>query len=271
MPKTIYDTPEMLASTMYRQQHRANLFRSALGLGAALQGNKDIVVLDMSYWQVDTKINYDLLAANIDGVILRGVYGIWKDTRFDIHYKNFHDRGVPIGTYGYLIGNKTGKSQARALRDAVADKELLLEIWADIEDRRLGTKLSRFVADQFVEEADKLFGKTTNDYTGPYAWKEIMKYGGHSHRKLWIANYGVSSPRMPIGGDGVTWWLWQYTDRGRHPGYLSSLDTNKFNGTNAKWTSWVGGEVEQPLTLKSLKLEVDAIEERVKFIEKTYM
>lgn len=264
-----YDTPEMLASIMDRQQHRASIFRKALSFTGSLVGNNDLVILDISYWQDHNKIDYDKLSENIDGVILRGTYGIWKDTRVDIHYKNFHDRGVPVGSYAYLIGNYTGQQQAKAFYEAVADKELRMEAWADIEDRRPGTTLTRYVADSFVAEVDRMLNKVTNDYTGPYAWKEIMKTGGHSHRKLWIANYLVNSPRMPIGGDWDTWWLWQYTDRGRHPGYPSSLDTNRFNGSNQKWNDWVGGVIQEPLTLEGLNAEVQDLKKRVKVLEDT--
>jgi len=237
----MYDTPEMLASTMERQQHRANLFRSVFSIGS-MAGNDDLVILDISYWQDHARIDYDMLSENIDGVILRGTYGIWKDTRFDVHYDNFHKRGVPVGSYAYLIGNHTGQAQADAFFKAVGDRELRLEVYADVEDQRETTKLNRAVTDQFIGVTDNRFKLLTSIYTGPYAWRGIMgwTYDAHKHRRLWIANYMVNNPMLPLGGGWIDWWLWQYTEKGVLPGYHSSLDLNRFNGTTQEYKSWVG-------------------------------
>jgi hypothetical protein len=42
-------------------------------------------IVDISYWQQG--IDYDKFADDISGAILRGAYGIWKDTMFETHYK----------------------------------------------------------------------------------------------------------------------------------------------------------------------------------------
>lgn len=250
MTVTKFDTKEMLGSQMERQQHRGSLFRSAMKFGQTMAGNKDILVIDMSYWQDHTRIDYDKFCENVDGVILRGTYGVWKDTRVDIHHAEITKRKKPVGFYCYLIGNYTGKQQCDKFYEAIGDKEMKMGIWADIEDRRPGTAMSRRVADDFMVECDKKFKKLTDIYTGPYAWKEIMVTGGHSHRKLWLANYLVNTPRMPIGGDWKTWWLWQYTEKGKTPGYYGDLDHNRFNGTTSMYNDWVNPGQKPPLTQK---------------------
>lgn len=250
MPTPFIDkinTPEMLASTMDRDQHKANAFLRMLSFGA-MAGNDAITVLDMSYWQDHTRINYDLLCNSVEGFILRASYGIWKDTRVDIHYREIHKRGKPIGFYPYLVGNQSAQAQVDVFHDAIADKVRKLQNWADVEDRRPGTALTRQVVDSFLDKADTKFNERTEVYTGPYAWKEIMRTGGHGHRRLWVANYGVNSPALPIGGDWDTWWLWQHTSSGRQPGYYGNLDMNRFNGTKEQWDRWVGGANPSPLT-----------------------
>ena len=242
------NTPEMLNSKMERHQHRGNLVMRAMQFGSGIVGNKDIVVIDISYWQDHTRIKYAELCKNVDGVILRGTYSIWKDTRFDIHYDAIAEHGIPLGAYAYLVGNQTGVAQANTFYDAVGSRELKLGVYADIEDQRVGTKLTRTAADSFMAQTDKLFGNTTRVYTGPYAWRAIMATGGHSHRKLWIANYLVNSPMLPLNGDWATWWLWQYTEKGKLPGYHSSLDINRYNGTTAQWHAEVSGQ-SAPVTI----------------------
>ena len=267
MPNIFTDkinTPEMLLSKMDRQQHRANIFNRLMALGT-MAGNDDIVVLDISYWQDHTRIDYEELSKHIDGVILRGTYSIWKDTRIDIHYENFRKYGVPMGSYAYLVGNQSAKAQADTFYAATIDKELNLGRWADIEDRRTGTALTRPIADGFMSACDSMFKQRTEIYTGVWAWLEIMKTGGHSHRKLWIANYYVSEPAMPKGGDWTSWWLWQFTDRGRQPGYYGNLDTNRFNGTKVEYNKWAESETTEPSTVEKQILD---LQKRMTKVEK---
>ncbi len=62
-------------------------------------------IIDISYYQSPVAINYDLIASQVSGVILRAAYGKWKDTAFDRHYAEFTARGVPVGAYHYIIGS----------------------------------------------------------------------------------------------------------------------------------------------------------------------
>ena len=258
-----FDTPEMLASVMERQQHRANLFQSVFSTGP-MAGNDSLMIVDMSYWQDHNRIDYDRLCENVDGFILRATYGIWKDTRFDIHYEEISKRNKPLGAYAYLIGNHSAINQANAYHRAIEERPLRLGNVADIEDQRETTRLSRAVADGWIANTDRLMKELTKIYTGPYAWRAIMghNYTVHRHRKLWIANYQVRRPMMPLGGGwgDDDWWLWQHTDRGRLDGYHSNLDLNRYNGTTSQWLIEIG---ETPLPDPDL-----SVEERLTRIEK---
>ena len=235
------DTPEMLMSQMERGQHRAGMLRSALSFGSKA-GNDELCIIDVSYWQDHNRIDYDLLSKNIHGVILRGSYGIWKDTRFDIHYDEFYKRGVPIGSYCYIIGNLSGRDQAEAFHAAVGKRELRLKVYADIEDQRPNTALTRDVSDRFVRDTDALFNLQSRIYTGPYAWRAIMGHNNtsYSNRFLWVANYMVNNPMLPIGGGWTQPNLWQWTEHGRLPGYHSNLDLNRWFGTTEEYWADVG-------------------------------
>lgn len=50
-----------------------------------------------------------------------------------------------------------------------------------------------------------------------------------THYPLWIAHYGVSSPRVP--GGWPTWTFWQGTSTGSVTGISGSVDMDAFNGT----------------------------------------
>lgn len=204
------------------------------------------VVIDISYWQDPAKIDYVMLAENVDAVILRAVYGKWKDTRFDYHYDNLVKRSVPIGAYHYIIGGLTAKEQAVAMAEAVKGKEIRADYWNDVEDTREGTALTYDLVVQYMTEVEDRLGEF-GIYSSRSKWDAIMKMPVFSTRKLWVANYEVSVPALPRTGGWGSYFLWQYTSGGSLPGYSGSLDMNKFNGGRQEFYDWVGaGGADKP-------------------------
>jgi len=202
-------------------------------------------IIDISYWQPPSEINYDLLSGSISGVILIACYATGKDTRFEQHYNEFARRGIPIGAYHYITGNVSALGQAEAFRDAVAGKILQLGLWADVEDIRDGTALTRQHVVYYMTITEGLLG-TLYIYTSRAMWAAIMGTGSHPYgsRKLWVANYKVAAPALPVGW--TSWWLWQYASDGDLPGYVGNLDMNHFFGTDEQYQEWVGGAIPEP-------------------------
>ena len=194
-------------------------------------------IIDISFYQRPDAIDYDLLASQVSGVILRACYATYKDTAFERHYAEFTARGVPCGAYHYIVGNASIQAQAAAFNEAVGTKTLRLGCWIDVEDTRPNTKLYRQnVLDYAALQPDM------GIYTSKGAWNAIMGGAYLSTRKLWVAHYTSNPyPLMPTGWD--SWWLWQFTSTGRLPGYAGNLDTNRFFGDDADFAEWVGGEV----------------------------
>jgi GH25 family lysozyme M1 (1,4-beta-N-acetylmuramidase) len=198
-------------------------------------------ILDISFYQAPSAINYDTLAANVSGVILRACYGIWKDTAFDRHYQELTQRGVPVGAYHYIIGSASIQAQADAFNVAVGLKDMRLGCWIDVEDTRAGTRLSRQNVLEYAERQPDM-----GIYTSKGAWNAIMGGAYLTDRKLWVAHYTTNPyPLIPTGWD--SWWLWQFTSSGRLPGYAGNLDTNRFFGDDADFAEWVGAEVPAPI------------------------
>ena len=196
-------------------------------------------ILDISFYQAPSAINYDLLASNVSGVILRAVYGIWKDTAFETHYRELTKRGVPVGAYHYIIGSQSIKAQADAFNLAVGLKDMRIGCWIDVEDTRDGTRLYRQnVLDYAALQPDM------GIYSRKSAWTEIMGGVYLNDRKLWICDINNNLyPLLPQGWNN--WWLWQFTHTGRLPGYTGNLDCNRFNGDDADFAAWIG-ETEVP-------------------------
>ena len=81
-------------------------------------------IIDISFYQRPDAINYDLLAEQVGGVILRACYATYKDTAFERHYQEFTQRGVPVGAYHYIIGSQPIQAQADAFNLAVGLKDM---------------------------------------------------------------------------------------------------------------------------------------------------
>ena len=194
-------------------------------------------IIDISFYQRPDAIDYDLLALQVSGVILRACYATYKDTAFERHYAEFTARGVPCGAYHYIVGNAPIQAQVDAFNVAVGLKDMRLGCWIDVEDTRPNTKLYRQNVLEYAERQPDM-----GIYTSKGAWNAIMGGTYLNDRKLWVAHYTTNPyPLLPTGWD--SWWLWQFTSSGRLPGYAGNLDTNRFFGDDADFAAWIGGEV----------------------------
>jgi GH25 family lysozyme M1 (1,4-beta-N-acetylmuramidase) len=110
---------------------------------------------------------------------------------------------------------------------------------------------------QFLTEAKVVSGKTPVVYTNPGFWASCTGnatsftlngtttlFGGYP---LWIANYGVRSPRYPAAWSGPT--FWQYTSGGTMPGVTGKVDLDSL--TPLLQYSTVGTPVK-PVRVRSL-------------------
>ena len=205
-------------------------------------------IVDISYWQ--QKIDYDKFAAAISGAILRGAYGIWKDTMFEQHYTELYKRGVPIGCYHYIIGNYTGLAQADIFNRVIKGKDLKLGLWNDVEDRSPTTGLFPAIVNEYHGNIELLARRKVGIYTGVYAWYEIMGADSkkYSDRPLWLAHYGVTAPSLPRYSGWLSWVLWQWGSKGRIDGYPSDIDMDVFNGSEEEYQKFfqLGSIVPEP-------------------------
>lgn len=231
-----------------------------------------IRIADISYWQQN--IDYDKFSKDIDGVILRGAYGVWADTMFDTHYREFRKRGIPVGIYHYIVEFRTAREQAKTLSDVISKSIEVsdlgngygevtagfeLGIWNDVEIQANSERLTRSTVLAYHNRLEELIGFEVGVYTSRHMWDSIMGSDDLKTRKLWIAHYGAVSPLLPATGGWSKWWLWQKTSQGRVDGYPSDVDINDFWGLEADYNEWVGRDVAEPKPLEPLyEIEVTA-------------
>ena len=216
-------------------------------------------IIDISYYQDPNKIDYDQLAAQVDGVIIRSSYGTgakeWKgkpDTAFNRHYQELTKRNVPVGCYHYLVEYETVDAQLAIVKLALDGKDFPLGIWNDVELESGAPALTRKTVIEYMTKAEAIFGEL-GVYTGAWCWNPIMGTSNpYSSRRLWVASYSTS-PYIPIGWKD--YWMWQYTSSGRLNGYAGNLDMNRCSEDT--WRIWMGYTIEE-----EYKLEVPAFSQK---------
>ena len=85
----------------------------------------------------------------------------------------------------------------------------------------------------WLSEVERLTGRVPMIYVSPAFWEDHLGNStAFTRYPLWIAHYGVSSPRVP--GGWPTWTFWQRTSSGSVSGISGNVDMNRFNGTTAQ-------------------------------------
>lgn len=205
-------------------------------------------IIDISYYQQPSVIDYDKLSNEVSGVILRagygtGVPGKWqgRDTTFERHYAEFTKRGVPLGAYHFITEYQPMNEQVKVFIDAVKGKNLKLGYWCDVEYELGAERLTAKSVIGWMNGVEAVMGEC-GVYAANWCWRSIMgvEYARYSNRKLWCAAY-TKEVIIPPGWD--KYWLWQYTSSGRLNGYGGNLDMNKFGGSDAEFQAWIGGNV----------------------------
>lgn len=240
-------------------------------------------IIDISKWQAPENINYDLLADQVSGVIIRCSYGskydspYGKEPHFETHYNEFTSRGVPVGTYFFLTEYQPVANQVRTFIEeinqfkarrysinlekifgpAYAGQSVMsldgfpLGYWLDAETEPNTPKLRKQTVHAFMQDGEAQLGKQLGIYTSKSMWREIMNGAYYTNRRLWAAFYGSEANLMkslPTGWDD--YFIWQYAGTSGHlPGYPGGLDMNKFNGLEIEYLRFLleGDEYNPPV------------------------
>ena len=200
-------------------------------------------IIDISKWQAPSAINYDTLAGNISGAILRATYGRTKDAQLDTHYAELTARGVSLGCYVFITQYQTVSSQVDALQSAISGKVFKLGVWLDVEIEGGADKLTAAQVEAFASELDRRGIAWEGIYTSKHMWIQI--FGGRNpfaNKRLWVAHYSATAtnPLLPFGWS--KYWLWQYSSTGSLGGYAGSLDMNRFGGTASEWAKLINAD-----------------------------
>lgn len=195
-------------------------------------------IIDLSGWQLPSEIDYDVLASNISGAIIRiqGGSGInfhnnaahksGTDKSFKTHIKEFQKRNVPVAVYAYVRGSsvKEMKKEAQTFYKSASPYKPTF-YWIDVEEKTMSNMDKGISA--FRKELKRLGAKNIGIYIGTYFMEEhgISTDGFDA---VWIPTYGSDSgyyeqaPTTDLDYD-----LHQYTSKGYLNGFNGPLDLNQ--------------------------------------------
>ncbi|MBM7709056.1 glycoside hydrolase family 25 protein [Enterococcus lemanii] len=186
------------------------------------------VIIDISEWQVPSKINYDVLAKQIAGVIVRVQYGsLHEDKHYQTHITEFQKRQIPVAVYAWVRGTSLADMQQEA-RDFYQRASRFSPVfwWLDVEEQSM-TDMRNGV-EAYRQELKKMGAKKVGAYIANHLYQQFQ-LATETFEAIWLPTYGTNSGVYNGSNPTATtnYHLHQYTDKGRLSGYSGYLDLNR--------------------------------------------
>jgi len=174
----------------------------------------------------------DVAAAGHTFAIVKASEGVDNpDPSFPGHWPAMKEAGLIRGAYHFYVTEDDPAEQAKLFIATVDLQPGDLAPAVDIEllghDTRPGLPAR---LKTFLSILEQHYGVKPIIYTGPNFWDANLDatFGDHP---LWVAEYGVSDPRLPAGW--TEWHLWQYSQDVTVPGVEKAVDASHVNRTGA--------------------------------------
>jgi lysozyme len=197
--------------------------------------------IDVSKWQAT--VNWESVQqAGIEFAFARATYGTSEvDSYFSDNWQAMKNAGVIRGAYHFFLVADDPTQQAEFFIKTVGSlgpNDLPPVI--DVESTS-GTS-SNLAADvqTWLNVVEQGLGRTPIIYTAPSYWNENIT-GGFGDYPLWVAEYGVSSPKPVNGWSNYT--FWQYSSSGTVAGVNGAVDQDYFNGTSQDLTALINASI----------------------------
>lgn len=130
----------------------------------------------------------------------------YEDTRWREFYDGAKSAGIHVGPYHYFQNRYGGTAQAKFFRGLYSSVTWELPPAGDFEDKTV------HVVQDVLHSSIRSFLDTSRSqvvYTSAGWWNEYVgRVGWARDYLLWVANWGVESPLLPVGW--TDWFIWQY-------------------------------------------------------------
>ena len=195
--------------------------------------------IDVSHYQ--GTINWpSVRAAGIVFAYAKATEGItYTDPLFTNNWSGMQAAGVVRGAYLFFHSNDDPTAEADhflSVVGAILPGDLPPMLDVEVTDSQ---SMAVIVANLSACAArlQAVTGRVPVIYTSPSFWTGSVGSTAFSDFPLWIANWGVTCPGMPVGW--TNWAIWQYSSTGTVGGITGAVDLDKFNGTTSDLLAFV--------------------------------
>ncbi len=172
--------------------------------------------------------------------------GTYNDPYYLTNKNGATAKGLAFGAYHFArpsgSNSKAIKTDANAEADhfvsvARVGRGALLPV-LDLEvSGGLNTSNLKYWTRTYLDRIQTRLGVKAIIYTGPSFWAYYLGnttwFAANGYKFVWIAHYGVTSPRVPANNwNGYGWTFWQWTGCGTVPGITGCVDRNYYQGTD---------------------------------------
>ena len=195
--------------------------------------------IDVSKWQ--GSINWpSVQEAGIAFAFARATYGnSVKDSFFDANWPAMKAAGIIRGAYHFFLATEDPAQQADFFISTVGSLDPGdLPPVIDVES---GSGTSSNLAanvQTWLTTVEQGLGRKPIIYTAPSYWNANLT-SAFGDYPLWVAEYGVSSPKAVNGWSN--WTFWQHSSTGNVNGVNGAVDLDYFNGTAQALAAFLNG------------------------------
>lgn len=173
-------------------------------------------------------------------VFVRGAYGDRIDKMAAQNVAGAKNEGLICGLYHFYRQPRALDAQRQAMLNAIDQVRLGsgdLPPVIDVEDNPNfdgawnTANNAAYIVDlrNWLSVMEDKFGKKPIIYVRAGFWSTLGNPTGFNAYPLWIAHYGVASPRLPSGWRSYS--FWQMTDQGQVDGIPRDCNLDVFDGT----------------------------------------
>lgn len=207
--------------------------------------------IDISHWQGDIDWTSVAGAGKRFAFMKASEDHDYVDPTYGLNRARAKAAGLVVGAYHFAQPpqqtSTTPVSAGAIVADAIAEADHFVDT-AVIDDGDLppvldleqvnGLSVSQLQAwvGTWLEHVHDRTGVHPAIYVSPNYWKTRLgdtdQFATSGYRTLWVAHWGVTSPRVPAGDwAGFGWTFWQTTSKGSVPGISGNVDLDFFDGT----------------------------------------
>ena len=151
------------------------------------------------------------------------------DSQFAVNWPGVQAAGLLRGAYHFYQPGDDPQQQAENFLSVVQLEPGDLLPVLDIET--LGSQTASEIVqgiETWLGTVQAAIGRAPIVYTAPGFWNGLgtQQFGLYP---LWVAEYGVSIPKLPAGW--TSWTFWQYSESGSVAGVSGSVDLDVFQGS----------------------------------------